>query len=155
MREEEGELSMFYVVRSTHHPNQGKLLLENFFPFSTTMYGPGPGANVVKLWRLPITSLITTNSNNGERRWPTSVCASHKSVGMSHLADNLPWEYYGVRSPQCIFSMLYECLSQLAGLHLLPTCHERSKINTSDSKNEGMRSVMDSLTDKVRLGNSR
>lgn len=31
---EEGELSMFYVVRSTHHPNQGKLLLEFFFFFS-------------------------------------------------------------------------------------------------------------------------
>lgn len=42
MREGEGELSMFYVVRSTHHPNQGKLLLEIFF----SLYGPGPGANV-------------------------------------------------------------------------------------------------------------
>ena len=30
MREGEGELSMFYVVRSTHHPNQRKLLLEFF-----------------------------------------------------------------------------------------------------------------------------
>lgn len=43
---EEGELSMFYVVRSTHHPNQGKLLLEFFFFL-------GPGANVSKTAETP------------------------------------------------------------------------------------------------------
>lgn len=62
---------------------------------------------LVKLRRLPITSPITTNSNNGERKWPTSVCASHKSVGMSHLADNHRPMGILVRSTESSVHILY------------------------------------------------
>lgn len=108
---------------------------------------------LVKLRRLPITSPITTNSNNGERKWPTSACASHKSVGMSHLADNLHGNTTSTTAEYGVLCAYSVCCMNAFYSWLVSTCCQLAmrgqKSNTSNSKNEGMRSVMDSLTDKV------